>query len=444
MKRLQIASLPVLLLALSTAAGAQPPAPQSGDPLTLQQAVDRGLEASHRLGELQAREAGAAAAVRGTRAAAMPQVSAQAGYTRTNHVDEFGIAVPGQSPRIIYPDLPDNFRTRLDLQWPVYTFGRTDALQRAARAEDKAAGLDLSAARNDLRLEITRAYWAVVTAEAAVGVLTESLKRIDATIEDVRNRLKVGLVPPNDVLSVEAQRSRQQVLLIQARNLREQSLADLRRLIGAPPEATFALQARLDAPDAPAAALPQLVQEARKARPDRQALEARAAGAGERREAATAGRRPVVTLGGGVDLGRPNPRIFPRAASWNDSWDASVNFSWTFWDGGRAAADIAQQSAAEHAVRERLAEFDSLLEVEVLQRRLDLDAARASIDAANDGARAASEARRVVGERFASGVATSTEVLDAQVALLQAELDLTQSLANARLAEARLARALGR
>ena len=107
------------------------------------------------------------------------------------------------------------------------------------------------------------------------------------------------------------------------------------------------------------------------------------------------------------------------------------------------SADIAQQAAAERAARERLAEFDSQLEVEVLQRRLDLEAALASIAAANDGVRSAAEARRVVGDRFAAGVATSTEVLDAQVALLQAQLDLTQSQANAKLAEARLSRALG-
>ena len=49
----------------------------------------------------------------------------------------------------------------------------------------------------------------------------------------------------------------------------------------------------------------------------------------------------------------------------------------------------------------------------------------------------------MVGERFAAGVATSTDVLDAQVALLQAGLDRTQALANVRLAEARLERALG-
>jgi outer membrane protein TolC len=58
--------------------------------------------------------------------------------------------------------------------------------------------------------------------------------------------------------------------------------------------------------------------------------------------------------------------------------------------------------------------------------------------------RAAAEARRVVGDRFAAGVATTTDVLDAQQALLVAELDRTRALAGVRLAEARLERAVGR
>jgi outer membrane protein TolC len=442
MRRVHVASLSVILLAAGAPVLAQSAAP--GEPLTLRQAIDRGLEASHRLAELDARQAGARAAVQASQAAARPSLAAIAGYTRTSHVDEFGIAVPGQGFRVLYPDLPDNGRTRLDLQWPIYTFGRTDAQQRAARAENQASGLDLSAARNDLKLEITRGYWAVVTANESVSVLEESLRRMDATLEDVRNRLKVGLIPPNDVLSVEAQRARQEMLLIQARNMREQALADLRRLIGAPAGAALTLQEQLAARPLTAPPVPQLVDEARKARPDRQALEARVNGAGERREAALAGKRPLVSVGAGVDYARPNNRIFPRAGEWRETWDASVNFTWTFWDGGRVAADVAQQTAAQRAARERLAEFDSQLEVDVLQRRLDLDAAAASIEAASRSVRSAEEARRVVGDRFAAGVATSTEVLDAQVALLQARLDLTQSLANAKLAEARLERALGR
>ena len=113
--------------------------------------------------------------------------------------------------------------------------------------------------------------------------------------------------------------------------------------------------------------------------------------------------------------------------------------------GARHAADAAVASdAAATAARARLEELDSLFALEIRQPSLDLDSARASLVAAADGVRSAAEARRVVAERFAVGVATNTEVLDAQLALLQAELDRTRALASIRLAEARLDRALGR
>jgi len=352
--------------------------------------------------------------------------------------------VPGGGLRVIYPDIPDNYRTRIDLQWPIYTFGRTDALERAAEAERDASTRDAAAARNDLKLEITRAFWAVVTARESVNVVEQALVRMDSALTDMRNRFKVGLVPPNDVLSMEAQRSRQQLLLVQAKNNREQALADLRRLTGLAPDAPLEVAAALEAPAPTASPLPDLVGEARKSRPDRQALEFRLTGVADREAAVRANRRPVLGLAGGVDYARPNQRIFPRVGEWRESWDASVNFSWTLWDAGRVSADLAEVKASARGLRERLAEFDSQLEVEVLQRRLDVETSRAAIAAAEDGVRAATEAHRVVADRYASGVATSTEVLDAHVALLQAQLDRTQALANARLADARLSRAVGR
>jgi outer membrane protein TolC len=49
----------------------------------------------------------------------------------------------------------------------------------------------------------------------------------------------------------------------------------------------------------------------------------------------------------------------------------------------------------------------------------------------------------VVGERFAAGVATNIEVLDSDVAMLEAELERTRLLAALRIGEARLVRAVG-
>src|SRR5262249_14839722 len=263
------------------------------------------------------------------RAAAMPVATAQAGYTRTNHVTPFGFFSDFGRLVIIYPDVPDNYRTRLDLQWPIYTSGRLGALERAAQAEAAAAGDDLNAARADLRLEITRAYWALVTSIEALRVVEESLTRTAAHRRDVRNQFNAGLVPPNDVSSVEAQESRQRMLTVQARSTRDVTQAELSRLIGVDPDVAIRPVSPLAPPSqasmAEARSVLALIEQARAARAERASLQKHVTAADERQRAAAAGNKPIVGVGGGFDYARPNPRIFPRQDVWDTSWDASIN-----------------------------------------------------------------------------------------------------------------------
>jgi len=411
--------------------------------LTLEEAMARALGESHRIGEGRARQDAAEAAVDSRAAATMPIVSVMAGYTRTNHIVPFGI--PPENPAsIIYPDIPDNYRTRLDLQWPVYTFGRFESMERAARSEAAAAAKDVGTFTADVRLDAARAFWTLVTATDSVRVVEEALALIESHLRDVQNMRAAGLLAPNDVLSAEARRSRHRVQLIEARNMRDVAEADLRRVTGIAAPAAIAIDASLEGPPAPLRPYDDLLADARASRPERQALQARVEALGERRNAAASGLKPILAVGAGFDYARPNPRIFPRTTEWNTSWDVGVNVTWPLWDGGRVKADVAEASAGQRAVAERLAEFDTVLDFEVRQRRLDVASAREAIAASADEVAAAAEARRVVAERFKAGLVTNTEVLDAQQALLMAQFDRTRALAASRLAEARLDRALGR
>ncbi|NOT25745.1 MAG: TolC family protein [Acidobacteria bacterium] len=412
--------------------------------LSLEDAQSRALAASHRLAEARARATTAENAIAVREAADRPIVAVVGGYTRTNHVTEFVVPSATGAPRVLYPDVPDNYRTRLDAQWPIYNGGRADALERAARAEASAASADVAAAQADLRLEVARAYWALVTARAASTVLEQGLARAQSQLKDARERLTAGLVPPNDVASAEAQESRQRMLLIETRNQRDTSSAELARLMGVDLLQSIEPMAELDTAATPLSEQQVLVEEARAKRNERQALELRITAADSLRDAAERARYPMISLAGGVDVAKPNPRIFPRADRWEDSWDVGVTASWALWDSGRVRADAAQAASVVVAARQRLAEFDSVVALEVRQRVLEIDSGRAAIAASADAVRAAAEARRVVVERYRAGVITQTEVLDADVALLQAELDRTRALAGVRLAEARLNRALGR
>jgi outer membrane protein TolC len=420
---------------------------QSPVRLSLADAIARGFANSHRLAEARAREEGAIAAATSADLADQPIVGASAGYSRTNHVTEFSFPQLNGTRLVVYPDIPNNITSRVGFQWPIYTSGRVDALERAAIAEAQAAGADIETTRADLRLEIVRAYWAAVTAREAERVLEESTARAEKQLGDARQRFDVGLIPPNEVSSLEAQRSRERAQLIEATNIREGAIIELRRLIGVPPDTVMELTDQLDAsasPIAPAGQVADLIKQALDARSERKAMSFRMGGAEARQQAALTATKPTLSLVGGFDYAHPNRKIFPVQRKWDESWDVSVNVNWNFFDSGRAKSQAAEAAAIVTATRERLAEFDSLVSADIRQRLLDLESSQAMVRAASDAVRSAADASRVVGDRFGAGVATSTDILVAQVAQLEAELVRTRALAGVRLAEARLERSLGK
>ena len=195
-----------------------------------------------------------------------------------------------------------------------------------------ASGADLEAARLDLRLEVARAYWALVTARDTVRVLEAALASADRSLADVRNLVEAGLLPPSDVSRSEAQRARQELLLIEARGRVESLTVDLDRLLGPPDGTPIETTDGLETPPRRPRDADALVDEALKQRPELAALAGRTQAAAERIAAMPPARKPVVAVGSGVDWANPNPRIFPRQDKWQESWDVSVNVSWLLFD----------------------------------------------------------------------------------------------------------------
>ncbi len=435
-------------LALVVVLAGAPARAQDVVTLTVDDAVTRALAHAPRLAEARARERGAEAGVDARAAAGRPTFGLASSLLRTNHVDEFGIPQADGSTRVIFPDIPTNYRVRAELAVPLYTGGRVDALVGAARADRRAVEADRRAAAADIQLETVSAYWTLALARDRVGVLERSLERADAVVSDASARVDAGLVPPNERLSAEARRAMQRVALVRARNAAAVAEAQVGRLVGLDPDTAVMLATPLAAADAGAAALagqPQatLLQQATDARPERLALVERQAAAQAQGEAAAAARRPQVAVLAAVEPARPNARFVPRSDQWQTSWDLGVNVNWSFWDGGRARAERAGARAQADALAARVADLDAGIAVELRQRQLDVEAGRAAVAAGDEAVAAATEARRVVGERFAVGVATSTELLDADVVQLEAELERAQALAELRVNEARLVRAVG-
>jgi outer membrane protein TolC len=433
----------IVLLLGATEARAQ--APLS---LSLDEALRRGVAQAPRLAEARAREAAAAATVTSRSTLGLPTLTTVGSFLRTNHVDEFGVPQANGTLRILFPDIPDNYRVREELGVPVFTGGRVGALVESARNDERAAGADRRVVEQDVRLEVVRSYWALVTSREQIAVLERGLQRTDAYVGDVRSRVETGILPPNDLLTAQAQRARQAVRVVQAKNAAASAEIDLARLIGAPVGQPIVVTTVVGQPTTglegvTGLSAEALVARALESRAEREGITDRQAALRASAVAALASMKPTVAALAAVEPSRPNPRFVPRTDEWKTSWDLGISVSWSLFDGGRARADAAAATAQAEAVGARLTDFDAIVGADVRQRLLDLESGRAALVASDEAVSASTEARRVVEERFRAGVATSTDVLDAQVALLEAELERTMLAAALRWSEARLLRALG-
>jgi outer membrane protein TolC len=430
-------------LALASCATARVATAQAVRELSLREAVEQALHASPQVAVAAARHQAAAAGMRGAKAARLPQLDVAAAYQRISNTPELVLNVPGMPPRTLFPNIPDNTLARLSLQLPLYTGGRLRAQVSAAQQEASAAGSELEQARADLVLETSAAYWQLVAAREREWVAANAVSTYEAHVADARHRLELGLTARNEVLAVEVERDRAELARLQAGHDASVAQANLQRLLGLPPDVQLSPTEQLDRPVSEAAPLEQLVADALSRRPERGAAAARAQAAQARERAETAARWPQLAAAGGIDWANPNRGILPPQSQWDETWYVGVNLSLHLFDGGRIGSAVAQARAGAEAARQALRAVEEAVRLEVTEAALLLLTARQTVVVAQRAQASAEENRRVAADRYGEGVIPSSELLDAETALLNAGLDLTRARAQLQVAQAALERAVG-
>ena len=397
-----------------------------------------------RLRELRANESAAGAAIDQADAGRKPRLDVSAGYTRYSNVPEIPLPGPGGTEAFIFPNLPNNYSASVGASLPLYTGGRVPGLVDAARGVEAAAREVLAASRLDLALEARQAYWRLVTSRERERVLRESLAAFEAHLVDARNRERFGLAASNEVLAVSVERDRAELERVRAATVIQLAEADLRRLLGLAPGTAIEAVERLGRMTPDVGDVEPLVVEAYGNRSELAALEAQASAAEARARVEGASTRPQVQVSASYLFANPNPRFLPPRKEWNDNWALGVSVGMNLFDGGKASAGKAQALAQAEAIRAQLDDLTERVRLQVLSAALEIANAEAAVDVSERAVASARESQRVAAERYREGVILSSELLDAEVALLRAELDLTSSLASQRLAQAALDRAVGK
>jgi outer membrane protein TolC len=113
------------------------------------------------------------------------------------------------------------------------------------------------------------------------------------------------------------------------------------------------------------------------------------------------------------------------------------------WMGGRTGADIDQAEATLHQRQAELADQRSRVEQGVRNALIELETAEGQVQVAASSKSLAADTLTQARDRFAAGVATTVEVVQAQQQAAQADSDFISSLFSMNLARLSLAREMG-
>jgi outer membrane protein TolC len=252
----------------------------------------------------------------------------------------------------------------------------------------------------------------------------------------------LGLAAKNELLAVQVERDRAELALVRATFASARAEADLARLCGFD-AGTVIRPAEIEVSAATdEEPVETLVERAFAFRSERAALASRRAAVLARARAERAAKKPAVTADGGFDWSNPNLRVLPLEEAWKDTWDVSVRFRWTLWDGKGATQAEARAVAEAEALAMQLEDLDRRIRLEVTSRALEVREATRALPVADRAVEAAAESERIARDRYREGLLPSAELLDAETARLGAGLDRTEAAARLAIARALLDRAV--
>lgn len=408
--------------------------------ITVLDAIVRALQ--HNLGVLVAEESlGRAKGVRWkTLSELLPNANARVSETRQKiNLAAFGFGSPGGPSFPGVPDIvgPFNvFDARVSVSQSVVDLAAlNDARADAHNVE--AARLSSRSAR-DFVINVAGTLYVQALGSFARAESARAQQQTAQALYDQALDLKnAGLIAGIDVLRAEVQLSSETQRSTAATNEFEKAKLQLARAIGLPLRQNFVLDANLPGLPTPDMTLEQAVERGYKSRPDYQA-------ALERVRAAEMTRRAAV--GGGLPSVRVNADYGEIGLSPSDSqitYTVAGVVTIPIFQGGRLRGRLLE---ADADLRQRRAEAEDLkasVYYDVRTAFLDLQATSQQLQTGTRARELAAQQLTQARDRFAAGVASNIEVVQAQEAVAVANEQYISALYGYDLAKGALLRGMG-
>lgn len=320
---------------------------------------------------------------------------------------------------------------------PLYSGGKLESAINKAKIGTEVGELNLENTRQQIKLTTTNDYFAILQAANMVQVNEESVNKLEEHLKNVNAQYAVGTVAKSDVLRSQVELANAQQELIKARNAYDIAMSTFNNVVGLPHDTIVNIREDMKYVKYDVS-LDDSIAYALAHRPDgiaaRKAIEAEK----ESVDIAKAGQRPTVGLVAQNDW---DDDSFPGTEDSN--WTVGLKTEWNIFDSNVTRSKIKQSEMTMLKAAERAKQVQDTIQLEVRQAYLNMNEAEKRIQTSSVAVEQAREDFKIAQVRYSAGVGTNLDVIDAQVALTQAQTNYIQSLYDYNTSKASLDKAMG-
>ena len=267
-------------------------------------------------------------------------------------------------------------------------------------------------------------FYQVILNKALIGVQEESVRLLESQLKDQQNRFEAGTVPRFNVLQAEVALVNQQPALITARNNYRIAEIQLARTIGLDfdprrgdkPPLECVGELDYTPRDVP---LPVAIELGKERRPFLKQQRANILVQGQNLVGAYSGYQPSISINGGKSFESDS-----TSSNLNDTlqgWFFGVSGSWALFDGFETAGKVKEARAILSEAKITYDDAVRQVELEIQQAYSNLQQDRELYFSQSKNVDQAREALRLASARLGVGAGVQLDVLNAQVALTQAQ-----------------------
>lgn len=341
--------------------------------------------------------------------------------------------------------LSRNYGNTLSLTMPIYTGGQLEGAIKAADLAMNANELGLELCKQQVKAATMSAYYQALQAKNQIKVAQDSVNTLTEHLKNVNAQYTVGTVAKSDVLGTQVQMANAEQNLINANNSYDVAIASLNNVMGLPTDTELNLTDSLDY-NVYEIPLEECTAYARSNRPDVLMADYQVAIAEAGVQQAKAGYMPKVSAQASKSWAGEDPfgsDETDKRYGQNNNWTAGVVLSWDIWDNNVTQSKVNQSKAAVAKAEAAAENTRQSGDLEVRTAYLNLKAAEKSINTTQVAVDKAQEDYKIAQVRYAAGVGTNLDVMDAEEKLAQAQTNYYTALYNYNSSKAALDKAMG-